>query len=86
MNGTTEEDDFHVQMASSHEFKVRAVDLAKLQSIRKRKNNKKSARLFQAMGLPVEIDRSTSRKRIVQLKPNRGSTSNNNPTKGESIA
>lgn len=71
-------------MASSYQFKVRAVDLAKLQSIRTMKNNKKCVRLFREMGLPIEMDQSASSKRIIQLKQKRGITSASNTTKGES--
>ena len=84
LDTTIEEDDFHVQLVSSYQFKVKAVDLAKLQSIRTMKNNKKKERLFRTMGLPVEVDQSNSSKKIVQLKPKSGSTSTNNTTRRES--
>lgn len=79
-----EEDDFHVQLDSSYEFNIDTVDFAKLKSIRIKKNNKKSSRVFQQMGLPVEVDRSSACKKIVQLKPKSGTTSANNSSKGES--
>lgn len=79
---TTEEDGFSIELASSYKFKIRSVDMTKLQAIRTSKNNKKRARLFQAMGLPVDIDQSNQCKKIIHLKRNIGTTTSVNTDPG----
>ena len=60
LNATTEdfEDDgnFHIQLSSTFKFKLQPGDLMQLKSIRTRKINRKTARVFEAMGLPIDID------------------------------
>jgi len=51
-------------MPSLYQFKLRAVDLVKLNAIRTKKNNKKRARLYKQMGLPLEVDNPPKKKKI----------------------
>lgn len=69
-------------MPSSHQFKLRSIDLAKLQSIRTAKNNKKRTRIFEAMGLSGGDDRSSNSKRIIQLKRTNANSSSFRPSTG----
>ncbi|CAF4202257.1 unnamed protein product [Rotaria sordida] len=73
-----EQEDFHIQLPSSFNFKLQPVDLMKLQSIRTNKNYKKEARLYTAMGLPIEIDTTTNKKTIFISKTIKTNTINNN--------
>ncbi|CAF1464470.1 unnamed protein product, partial [Rotaria sordida] len=72
------QEDFHIQLPSSSDFKLQPVDLVKLQSIRTKKNNKKEARLYKAMGLPIVIDKTTNKKKIFISKTIKTNTINNN--------
>jgi hypothetical protein len=47
---------------------VKSVDLLKLKAIRTKKLNKKRARLFEDMGLPIEADNTSSEKTIFLTK------------------
>jgi predicted metalloenzyme YecM len=47
-------DDFVTELATSHQFKLQAVDRAKLLKIRTEKINKRRARLFEQMGIPLQ--------------------------------
>ena len=46
--------DFRIHLPSSFTFKLQSVDLVKVKSIRTKKINKKTTRVLEAMGLPVE--------------------------------
>jgi hypothetical protein len=59
-----DENDFHAKVASSHQFKVQPVDLVKLKSIRTTKINKKHARVFEEMGLPIQTQNKSHKKKI----------------------
>jgi hypothetical protein len=59
-----EEDDFHIKLSSSYSFTLKSTDLGKLTSIRAAKINKKRCRLFQEMGLPIEVDKTSVKKKI----------------------
>ncbi|CAF4693640.1 unnamed protein product, partial [Rotaria sp. Silwood2] len=74
---SNEQEDFHIQLPSSFNFKLQPVDLVKLKSIRTKKNNKKEARLYEAMGLPIEIDKTTNKKKIFISKTIKTHTINN---------
>ncbi|CAF4196118.1 unnamed protein product, partial [Rotaria sordida] len=73
-----EQEDFHIQLPPSFNFKLQPVDLVKLQSIRTKKNNKKEPRLHEPMGLPIEIDKTTNKKKIFISKTIKTNTINNN--------
>ncbi|CAF2637171.1 unnamed protein product [Rotaria sp. Silwood2] len=64
MNVTDSQHDknFNVQLSPSYQFKLQSIDLMKLKSIRATKINKKTARVFEAMGLPTEIDDKSQKK------------------------
>ncbi|CAF3689036.1 unnamed protein product [Rotaria sordida] len=51
-----DDNNFNIQLPSSYPFKLQLVDLVKLKSIRTTKINKKTARVFKAMGLSSEVD------------------------------
>ncbi|CAF1049511.1 unnamed protein product [Rotaria sordida] len=51
-----DDNNFNIQLPSSYQFKLQLVDLVKLKSIRTTKINKKTARVFKAMGLSSEVD------------------------------
>jgi hypothetical protein len=74
---SNEQEDFHVQLPSSFNFKLQPVDLVKLKSIRTKKINKKEARLYEAMGLPIETDKTTNKKKIFISKTNKTNLVNN---------
>jgi hypothetical protein len=83
-----EEDDFQAQLQSSYQFKVNSVDLAKLKAIRTKKLNKKRASLFEAMGIPIEVDNKSHKKKICFAKQNTPSvavTSNKSDALGNRI-
>jgi hypothetical protein len=61
-------DDFHTQLASSYRFQVQTVDLVKLKSIRTCKNKKKHGRLFEQMGLPIQPENNSHKKKIFLSK------------------
>ncbi len=48
------DDDFVAELKTSYEFRLQAVDHTKLLTIRTAKINKRRARLFEQMGLPLE--------------------------------
>lgn len=48
------DDDFVTELKTSYEFRLQAVDHTKLLTIRTAKINKRRARLFEQMGLPIE--------------------------------
>lgn len=58
-------DDFQLALKSSYQFKISSVDLAKLKTIRKKKIDRKRIHLFEQMGIPIQIDDKSSKKRIV---------------------
>ncbi len=78
---SNEKEDFQIQLPSSFDFKLQPVDLVKLKSIRTKKNNKKEARLYKAMGLPIEIDETTNKKKIFISKKITKNTINNHTSK-----
>ena len=47
---------------------MQSADLLKLKAIRTKKLNKKRARLFEDMGLPIEVDKTSSKKTIFLTK------------------
>jgi hypothetical protein len=63
-----DENDFHTQVKSSYQFTVQPVDLVKLQFIRTNKINKKRARIFKEMGLPIEAEKKSHKKKIFLSK------------------
>ncbi|CAF2137982.1 unnamed protein product [Rotaria magnacalcarata] len=62
------EDDgnFRIDQPSSFMLKLKSVDLIKLKTIRTKKINKKTARLFEATGLPVDIGDKCKKNIIVE--------------------
>ncbi|CAF1053432.1 unnamed protein product [Rotaria sordida] len=56
-----DDNNFNIQLPSSYQFKLQLVDLVKLKSIRTTKINKKTARVFKAMGLSSEVDDKSSK-------------------------
>ena len=73
--GVAQEEDFAVQLPASYDFKLNSVHFAKMQEIRTMKNNKKRMRLFEAMGIPIEVDKSARSKKIIMPKQTPRSTS-----------
>lgn len=67
-----QEEDFVVQLSTSYDFKLNSVHFAKIQAIRTMKNNKKRARLFEAMGIPVAVDKGSRSKKIIISKQKQG--------------
>lgn len=61
-------EDFVAQLSSSYQFNVSSTDLAKLQVIRKEKNDKKKNRQLQQMGLFYETTKTISSKKIFLSK------------------
>lgn len=57
-------DDFVIELPTSFQFKLQAVDHAKLLVIRDKKIEKKKNRLFEKMGLPSANDMTIRRKKI----------------------
>jgi hypothetical protein len=55
-------DDFVAELATSHQFKLQAVDHAKLLKIRIEKINKRRARLFEQMGIPLQENKMRPKK------------------------
>lgn len=60
--------DFVAQLSSSYQFNVSSTDLAKLQVIRKAKNDKKKKRQLQQMGLFYETTKTIPSKKIFLSK------------------
>ncbi len=56
------DDDFVKQLPTSYQFKLQPVDLAKLRTIRKEKNEEKRRRLFEKMGIPITSTRVRPKK------------------------
>ncbi|CAF1474305.1 unnamed protein product [Adineta steineri] len=71
----SDEDDFHTVTASSYKFKIKSVDLEKLKAIRIKKNNKKCSRVFEQMGLSIQVNEKTSSERKIYLTKQTKSTS-----------
>lgn len=61
-------EDFVAQLSSSYQFNVSSIDLAKLQMIRKEKNDKKKNHQLQQMGLFYETTKTISSKKIFLSK------------------
>ena len=80
-----QEEDFEVQLSTSYDFKLNSVHFAKIQAIRTMKNNKKHARLFEAMGIPIEVDKSSRSKKIIISKQKRGRTATSEARTGISL-
>lgn len=53
---------------------MQSVDLAQLRTIRREKLNKKRVRDFRNMGIPIEVNKTTCKKRIFFSKTNKTST------------
>lgn len=58
----------HIQLASSYQFKVTPEHLVKLKTIRTTKINKKRARIFEQMGLSIQVDNASRQKKIFLSK------------------
>ncbi|CAF4288653.1 unnamed protein product, partial [Rotaria magnacalcarata] len=76
------EDDgnFRIDLPSSFKFKLQSVDLINLKTIRTNKINKKTARMFEAMGLPVDISDKCKQKILLPIKAKQTTTVNNKIT------
>ena len=49
--------DFQIQLPSSYSFKLKTIDLVKLNAIRVSKNEKKHEKFFEEIGLPTRRDK-----------------------------
>ena len=52
----------HIELSSSYQFKIQSADLAKLKLIQATRNDKKNARFFAAMGLRIKAGNKSSKK------------------------
>ncbi|CAF1488393.1 unnamed protein product, partial [Adineta steineri] len=79
-----EDGGFQTQLESSYQFRVQSVHLAQLKSIRKEKLSKKRARDFQNMGIPIEVNKTTCKKRIFFSKQNKTTAVTTNDSSNQS--
>ena len=63
-----EEDDFDIHLSASCQFTLQSTDLVKLKSIRAANINKRRCRMFQEMGLLIELNKASDKKKILISK------------------